>query len=277
MPTLVHAGDDGDSLPRTLGAPWLTSNARTSTPSRVSFFVNWGISGGSDVYKLLHGLAEPGWQPWAVPQAVGTIGAVIMPHNLYLHSGLVLTRKISRHKPQRVHDAICYTRIESGGALLVAFFLNLAIVAVNATNFYDDKCATYVKDAPLGCMSTAAYNASFDDTGTRIPCGRADKHGHVCGDFGWRSEAYALRDALGSYTLYMWALGLFASGQAATMVCTYAGQFIMGGMLQIRIRPWLRVAITRSIALGPALVVAVTTIEDQKLFNAINQYLNIVQ
>ena len=61
----------------------------------VSFFVNWGISGGSDVGDLLMGWVVPTVKPWAITQAVGTIGAVIMPHNLYLHSGLVLSRKVS--------------------------------------------------------------------------------------------------------------------------------------------------------------------------------------
>jgi len=185
----------------------------------------------------------------------------------------VLSRKISRHKPQRVHDAIWYARIESAGALLVSFFLNLAVVAVNATNFYDTKCAA-LDDGPYACMSIVAYNTSGQD-GDPVPCG--EKHG-VCGDFGLLSEGYALADsALGNSSIYIWAFGLFAAGQAATMVCTYAGQIIMGGTLQIQLSPWVRVAITRIFALGPALVVATVTIRNQRLFNSINEYLNILQ
>jgi len=75
----------------------------------------------------------------------------------------------------------------------------------------------------------------------------------------------------------MWALGLFAAGQAATMVCTYAGQIIMGGTLEVQLAPWVRVAITRVFALGPALIVAVSTSGNEKLFNNINEYLNILQ
>jgi hypothetical protein len=60
-------------------------------------------------------------------------------------------------------------------------------------------------------------------------------------------------------------------------VCTYAGQIIMGGCLQIKMAPWKRVAITRIFALGPALLVALTTVENSKLFNNINEYLNILQ
>ena len=214
-------------------------------------------------------------QPWGVSQAVGTIGAVIMPHNLYLHSGLVLSRKISRNKPHRVHEAIWYTRIEAAGALLMAFFVNLAIVAVNATNFYDEACA---KDpgGPYGCMTDEAYVESGQGNVTSSLV-RCDGGKRVCGDFGLESEGYALSSQLGSYTLYLWAVGLFAAGQAATMVCTYAGQIIMGGCLEIQLKPWVRVAITRIFALGPALTVAAATVSNQKLFNNINAYLNILQ
>jgi len=239
----------------------------------ICFFVNWGLSGGSDVPDLVHGWVVPEVQAWAVPQAVGTIGAVIMPHNLYLHSGLVLSRKISRNKPRRVHDAIWYARIESAGALLVSFFLNLAVVAVNADNFYDTKCAE-LDDGPLACMSLRAFNQSGQDEENLVSCG----DGKVCGDFGLLSEGYALADsALGSSAIYIWAFGLFAAGQAATMVCTYAGQIIMGGTLQIQLSPWVRVAITRIFALGPSMIIATITIRNQRLFNDINQYLNILQ
>ena len=100
-------------------------------------------------------------------QAVGTIGAVIMPHNLYLHSGLVLsrkvrckrpwphateavatrnrgchpTRKVRRSSPRAVNDAIWYNTIESALALCVSFVINLAVVATNYSNFYSPACA----------------------------------------------------------------------------------------------------------------------------------------
>jgi len=71
----------------------------------VCFFVNWGES-GTDGGELLKGWALPIVKSYAITQAVGTIGAVIMPHNLYLHSGLVLSRKIKRSSPRAVNDAI---------------------------------------------------------------------------------------------------------------------------------------------------------------------------
>jgi len=101
--------------------------------------------------------------------------------------------------------------------------------------------------------------------------------GGRCGELGLSSEGYALKEALGDASLYIWALGLLAAGQASTMVCTYAGQMIMGGCLQIQLAPWKRVALTRFFALGPALFVAVSTGSDSSLFNNINQYLNVLQ
>jgi len=249
----------------------------------IAFFINWGISGGSPSGGedgLPFGWAVPTVQSWAITQAVGTIGAVIMPHNLYLHSGLVLSRKISRHKPRRVNDAIWYARIESTGALLMSFFINLAVVAVNADQFFAKNCAED-PDGPFACMSYEAFHESGQANNSDSPAASCilPTSGLIgyCGDFGLQSEGFALKSALGDYTLYFWAIGLFAAGQAATMVCTYAGQIIMGGCLQLQLSPWVRVAITRVFALGPALAVAVSTYSNQKLFNTINEYLNVLQ
>lgn len=99
----------------------------------------------------------------------------------------------------------------------------------------------------------------------------------MCANIGLKTEGYALQYGLGNLYLYVWALGLFAAGQASTMVCTYAGQIIMGGCLQIQLAPWKRVAFTRVIALGPAMLVAALTIGNDNLFSSFNEYLNILQ
>ena len=252
----------------------------------ICFFVNWGLSGGSPMSGtggLPYGWAVPTVQSWAVTQAVGTVGSVIMPHNLYLHSGLVLSRKVARNKPNRVYAAIWYTRIESAGALLLSFFINLAVVAVNADRFYDPTCAA-LPDGPLGCMTVEAFNKSEQsapEIGGLTQCNVPLEDGvvGVCADLSLQSEGYALESVLGHgrFTLMTWAVGLCAAGQAATMVCTYAGQIIMGGCLQIKLNPWVRVLITRVFALGPALLVATTTSYNQRLFNSINEYLNVLQ
>jgi natural resistance-associated macrophage protein len=90
------------------------------------FVLNWAHSPPTGT-ALLTGWAVPAMQTWAVTQAVGTIGAVIMPHNLYLHSGLVLTRRVRKTSRRAVHDAIWYSRIESAGARFLKHFFTCVL------------------------------------------------------------------------------------------------------------------------------------------------------
>eukprot|EP00927_Polykrikos_kofoidii_P067096 TRINITY_DN62619_c0_g1_i1.p1 TRINITY_DN62619_c0_g1~~TRINITY_DN62619_c0_g1_i1.p1 ORF type:complete len:535 (-),score=71.77 TRINITY_DN62619_c0_g1_i1:24-1628(-) len=235
----------------------------------ICFFVNWGET-PTDVGALVHGWLVPTVPAYGVTQAVGIVGAVIMPHNLYLHSGLVLSRNVDRNSPRRVYEAINYNFIESALALLFSFFLNLAIVSTNANSFFVPECAN-IAGGPLACMNLAAIDGTGSGT-CQLPGGGQG----VCAEIGLVTEGDALSYGLGSYSLYIWALGLLAAGQASTMTCTYAGQIIMGGCLEIELAPWKRVAFTRTIALGPSLLVAAYSIESN-LFNNINEYLNVLQ
>lgn len=195
-----------------------------------------------------------------------------MPHNLYLHSGLVLSRKIDRLSPRRVHEATWYNFLESGLALLVSFFINLAIVATNAGHFFSSSCAE-TAGGPYACVNHQAIG-SDPAYGS---CERPDGRRGVCAEIGLQNEGNALKHGIGGFALYVWAFGLFASGQAATMTCTYAGQVIMGGCLEIQLAPWKRVAFTRAIALGPSILVAAATVGNSTLFSNINEWLNVLQ
>lgn len=238
----------------------------------LSFFYNWGAT-PMDPIDLVKGWVIP-MLPWyGVTQAVGAIGAVIMPHNLYLHSGLVLSRAVDRNKPQRVHEATWYNFIESALALLCSFFINLAIVATNAGNFYNATCAE-ADGGPYACLSSDAISGQAS---TAIACDLASGGLGICNDLGLKGEGAALEHGLGKYALYIWAIGLLAAGQAATMTCTYAGQIIMGGCLDIQLAPWKRVAFTRAIALVPSVLVAVASVGNDSLFNNINEWLNVLQ
>jgi natural resistance-associated macrophage protein len=243
----------------------------------VSFFIEWGDSPtyGGDLYK---GWILPLLHSYGITQAVGTIGAVIMPHNLYLHSGLVISRDIKRTSPNRVYEAITYNFLESSLALLVSFFINLAVVAVNANSFYDPVCAAQ-DGGPWACLSSEAFHARHND-GSGHPCHLPGGSGEMgkCGDIGLALEGTALQRGLGHAALYIWAVGLLAAGQAATMTATYAGQVIMGGCLEIQLAPWKRVAFTRCIALGPSVFIAwLSSTVDPQLYNTINELLNTLQ
>jgi manganese transport protein len=147
--------------------------------------------------------------------AVGILGATVMPHNLYLHSSIVQTRKYGDDDASR-REAIVYSTLDSTIALMSALFINGAILVVAAATFHGTQ-----------------YEWVADIT---------DAH---------KLLAPLLGTTLAS-TLF--AVTLLFSGQNSTLTGTLAGQIVMEGFLDIRLRPWLRRLITRSIAIVPALV-----------------------
>jgi manganese transport protein len=149
--------------------------------------------------------------------AVGILGATVMPHNLYLHSSIVQTRQYEE-TPEGKKEAVKFAFIDSTIALSFALFINAAILIVAA--------------------------ATFHTTGNT--------------EVGEIQDAYKLlTPLLGAGASTVFALALLASGQNSTLTGTLAGQIVMEGFLNIRIRPWLRRLITRMIAIIPAAVVAI--------------------
>jgi manganese transport protein len=149
--------------------------------------------------------------------AIGILGATVMPHNLYLHSSIVQTRQYEE-TPEGKHEAVKFAFIDSTIALSFALFINAAILIVAAATFHTS--------------------------------------GHS--DVAEIQDAYKLlTPLLGAGASTMFALALLASGQNSTLTGTLAGQIVMEGFLNIRIRPWLRRLITRGIAIIPAAIVAV--------------------
>jgi manganese transport protein len=150
--------------------------------------------------------------------AIGILGATVMPHNLYLHSSIVQTRKYEEtHEGKK--EAVRYAFLDSTIALSFALFINAAILIVAAATFH---------------RSGNTQVAEIQD-------------------------AYQLLSPLLGVTVAsgVFALALLASGQNSTLTGTLAGQIVMEGFLNIRIRPWLRRLITRAIAIVPAAIVAI--------------------
>ena len=143
----------------------------------VCFFINWGEAETNGA-ELLYGLVVPTMKPYMLTQAVGTIGAVVMPHNLYLHSGLVKSRTVDRKSPSRVHEAIRYNLIESALALAVSFFINVAVVATFADFFYSDTCAP----KSMACVPAGAVDD--DDFDRTCSSGFASGTAGVCAEIG---------------------------------------------------------------------------------------------
>ncbi len=149
--------------------------------------------------------------------AIGILGATVMPHNLYLHSSIVQTRKYQQHAAGK-REAIKFATIDSTVALMFALFINASILIVAAATFH-----------------------------------AKGKH-----DVAEIQDAYLLlAPMLGvGVASTLFAVALLASGQNSTLTGTLAGQIVMEGFLNIRLRPWLRRLITRAIAIVPAAIVA---------------------
>jgi manganese transport protein len=148
--------------------------------------------------------------------AIGILGATVMPHNLYLHSSIVQTRKIESNDESK-KAAIKFSTLDSTLSLFIAFFINASILILAAATF----------------------------------------HGTIHQNVTDITDAYKLLDPVLGVTLAstVFGIALLASGQNSTLTGTLAGQIVMEGFLNIRLKPWLRRLITRLIAVIPALIV----------------------
>ena len=148
--------------------------------------------------------------------AIGIIGATVMPHNLYLHSALVQTRKIKRDD-KGIKRALKLNFIDSAIALNLAFFVNAAILVLAATVFFK-----------TGRTDVAEIKQAYE----LLPSQLGTKAASI-----------------------LFAIALIASGQSSTITGTLAGQIVMEGYLKLRINPWVRRLMTRLIAIIPAVIV----------------------
>ncbi|KXZ51426.1 hypothetical protein GPECTOR_12g388 [Gonium pectorale] len=188
--------------------------------------------------EVLRGFTLPSLPRKDVPVAVALMGSLIMPHNIYLHSALVQSRRLASDRPAAKREALTYFGIESALSLVVAVVINLFITAVFAAGFYG-------RDLP---------------------------------DIGLQNAGRYLGQTYGPVVVYIWALGLLAAGQSSTMTGTYTGQFVMGGYLDLKVSPWARVTITRAVAILPTLAVALLCGRgDGTQLDTLNQGLNLLQ
>ena len=174
-----------------------------------------------DVRALLGGLVprtEIVTTPGMLYIAIGILGATVMPHNLYLHSSIVQTRNYARTDEGRT-QAIRFATIDSTVSLSLAFFINAAILILAAATFHFS-----------GNQQVADIN-----------------------------DAYKLLDPLLGATAasVVFGVALLASGQNSTLTGTIAGQIVMEGFLNLKLRPWIRRLVTRLVAVVPAMIVAI--------------------
>jgi natural resistance-associated macrophage protein len=143
---------------------------------------------------------------------------------LFLHSALVLSRK-TPPSVKGINDACRFFLIESGFALFVALLINIAVVSVSGT-------------------VCKANDLSADNA-------------ERCSDLTLNSASFLLKNVLGKSSSVVYAIALLASGQSSTITGTYAGQYVMQGFLNIRMKKWQQNLMTRSIAMAPSLIVSI--------------------
>ncbi|WBA41646.1 Nramp family divalent metal transporter [Hymenobacter canadensis] len=179
------------------------------------------IVSNPDYFGILGGLVpqpEVVTNPKMLYIAIGILGATVMPHNLYLHSSIVQTRAIEQTEPGK-RMAIKFATIDSTVALFLAFFVNAAILITSAAAFHRN-----------GLQDVADIGDAHKLLAPVLGAGAASA---------------------------VFAVALLASGQNSTLTGTLAGQIVMEGFLDLKLRPWLRRLITRGIAVVPALVVTI--------------------
>jgi manganese transport protein len=183
-----------------------------------------------DFLAMGHALLTPGFRQVGMAYvAIGIIGATVMPHNLYLHSALVQSRKLTLADDQYIRTAIRFNTIDSTLALSVAFLVNAAILVLAAMVFYGRESVTVA----------GGHVATFGP------------------DADWIRVAYlTLAPLLGTTAAsILFAVALLASGQSSTITGTLAGQVVMEGFMHWRLSPWVRRLITRGLAILPAILI----------------------
>jgi manganese transport protein len=198
-----------------------------------------------DFAEMGRALVTPTLTDWTmVYLAMGIIGATVMPHNLYLHSALVQSRRLARDEAS-VRRAIRFNTLDSVAALSVAFLVNAAILVLAAMVFHGRTGATVGDEV-------VAFDAETD----------------------WIEVAFLTLSPLvgtaAASTLF--AVALLASGQSSTITGTLAGQVVMEGFFRWRVRPWARRLLTRLVAIVPAVIVV-----SQRGERSVNDLLNLSQ
>ncbi len=189
----------------------------------LSFFIQVYLAAPA-IGAMVKGFIPTKLNPEALYIAVGIIGATVMPHNLYLHSALVQTRKIG-NDVKSIKKALRYNLIDSTIALNAAFFVNAGILVLAATVFFN--------------------------TGNTAVAKIEDAHKLLAPLLGTKLAPI------------LFAVALIAAGQSSTVTGTLAGQIVMEGYLKIRINPLLRRLLTRLIAIVPAMLVILIYGDDQ--------------
>ena len=183
----------------------------------------------------------PKLPPHSQEIAVGLLGSVVMPHNLFLQSGLVLNKDIRREHTS-IRYACRYMSLETAVALLVSFLINMSVLLVAASSFAPDWCTP----TEQVCPNTLETSCAGAPTGSCFAVGLETA-----------SKIFEKRfGTSGTRASHLWAVALLASGQSSTVTGTLAGQYVMQGFIHLSLPMWARNLVSRLVAILPALYVS---------------------
>eukprot|EP00127_Corallochytrium_limacisporum_P007227 Clim_evm100s243 gene=Clim_evmTU100s243 len=209
--------------------PWTIGSA--DCLSDEEWYATLGCQKGDDNCPRNYcGTVWSGFIPIIYPEqlfiAVSLVGAVVMPHNLYLHSALMQTRHVDHRSPVQVKWANFYCAVECAVGLVIGFIINAAVIIAAGAVFFPSEHNDY-----------AVVNDVLD--------------------IGFLDAGSMLRESLGKGAKILFGIALLASGQSSTITGTFAGQFIMQGFLQMKLEPWKRNLITRTCSIIPSLIITI--------------------
>ncbi|KAF4670729.1 hypothetical protein FOL47_001878 [Perkinsus chesapeaki] len=216
--------------------------------------------------------------PPAVDVAKGFIPEVSSYAIMQLVGIVVQSRNIDSKNHEMVRQANKYLSIDACSSILISFIINMAVVCSFAYGMFSEHCARK-SNGPLACLSSPddwSVNAC-DPSDPICQCTTGYGETGICAMVGLENAAEALSSVISSDAMkYIFAVGVLAAGQASTLTGTMAGQYVMEGFMHIKISMWVRVLLTRTIALGPALAIALLESAISGM-NGVNAWLNILQ
>ena len=210
---------------------------------------------------VLKGLVIPLIPSGQILIAVGIVGSIIMPHNIYLHSALVRSRKVDRNDAKQISEANMYFFIEAAIALFVSLVINVFVVCVFAAGFFGISAIEAINNC-TAIQQIVNITEYVEDPNKTL-------------EIDIYKGGIFLGCRFTDVAKYIWAIGILAAGQSSTMTGTYAGQFVMEGFLNIHWSRWKRVLFTRAVAIVPTLLVAIFA--NISKLTGMNDILNVVQ
>ena len=204
--------------------------------------------------------------------AVATIGAVLMPYNIYLHSGLISKKDIKRDKKGAIEEAKILYCVEAGIALLMAFIINLFVVSIFTSGLSGKTYGDIYKICEQS-NDTRYLNIINEDASPNTTIKQTD----------FVEGGIFLGCQYGEATMYIWSLGIFIAGQSSTMSKMFASQFVLEGFFKLKWKKWQTAIFARVVAILPCIILAVIMKDpfsayflndNMKIFSTLNDFLN---